>query len=225
MNKVYPILFKLSTKNKVQVWNMEQKDEQYRTISGTKDGKKVTTEWSTATSKNIGKANETTAIQQATLEIESQYKKKLAQGNYKESIDDIDEDNYFEPMLAKKYEDHPVTQKMINDGKVYSSTKLDGCLSGETIVVTNKGKKTLNQVYQSKINFKILSYNHSSEKLEFKNILNKMKNLGEEKQWYLIELEDGTKIKATGNHLFYVPEFDCYRRVDELSIENYLLKD
>lgn len=135
MNKVYPILFKLSTKNKVQVWNMEQKDEQYRTISGTKDGKKVTTEWSTATSKNIGKANETTAIQQATLEIESQYKKKLAQGNYKESIDDIDEDNYFEPMLAKKYEDHPVTQKMINDGKVYSSVKIDGI----RCIITNKG--------------------------------------------------------------------------------------
>ncbi len=225
MNKTYNTLYKKTNKGATQIWYMVQYDNTYETVSGQINGKKTITDLTVCEGKNIGKKNETTAIQQATLEIESQYKKKLAQGNYKESINDIDEDNYFEPMLAKKYEDHPVTQKMINDGKVYSSTKLDGCLSGETVVITDKGKKTLKQVHQSKINFKILSYNHSSEKLEFKNILNKMKNLGDEKQWYLIELEDGTKIKATENHLFYVPEFDCYRRVDELSIENYLLKN
>jgi intein/homing endonuclease len=44
-------------------------------------------------------------------------------------------------------------------------------------------------------------------------------------QWYEIELEDGRKIKITGNHNVFIPEIECYRRVDELTGDEEFLID
>ena len=41
--------------------------------------------------------------------------------------------------------------------------------------------------------------------------------------WFEIELENGTKIKLTGNHKVYLPELKCYRRVDELKGDENIL--
>ena len=59
MNKIYTKLFSKDSAGRIRVWNMEQNDDKYRTISGLVDGEKVTTEWTVAKAKNEGKKNET----------------------------------------------------------------------------------------------------------------------------------------------------------------------
>lgn len=220
MQKQYPMLYKKTTKGATQIWYMIQEGDSFCSVSGQIDGKKVQSDFTECYGKNIGKKNETSAVEQATLEIEAQYKKKLSQGNYKESIEFINDDNYFKPMLANKYKDHPVDDIQCQKGNVYSQPKLDGCVSGDTIVITDKGKMSAREVFNSKKQFKILSYNEKSSKLEFKKILHKMKNgvdLKEKKyQWYELETDNGLKLRVTGNHLVYLPDLKCYRRVDDL---------
>lgn len=104
MNKTYPILYSRDSKGKIRIWEMEQNNERYRTISGLEDGEKVTSEWSIATAKNTGKSNETSDIEQATAEIEYKYKKQL-KSDYFEDIKDIDQIRFIQPMLAKGFLD------------------------------------------------------------------------------------------------------------------------
>jgi ATP-dependent DNA ligase len=79
---------------------MEQSGNKYRTVSGLSDGEKVTSEWSHAEAKNVGRSNETTSIEQATAEIEAKYKKQLKTG-YHKNVKDVDVSTYVEPMLAQ----------------------------------------------------------------------------------------------------------------------------
>lgn len=140
----YPILYKKTATGATQTWRMEQDGEKYRTISGQLNGALTTTEWTTCTGKNIGKKNETSPIAQAEAEIKAQYTKKLSQGNYKESINDIDEANFFAPMLAKDYNDHPISAKEYFDG-VFCQPKLDGmrCIAKADGLWSRQGKPIL----------------------------------------------------------------------------------
>jgi len=105
MIKEYPTLFTRDTLGNVRVWYMEQNGNKYRMVSGLADGQKVTSEWTIAEGKNTGKKNETTSVQQATLEIEAKYKKQKKTG-YFDNVKDIDVVQYVEPMLAKLYKDY-----------------------------------------------------------------------------------------------------------------------
>jgi len=102
--------------------------------------------------------------------------------------------------------------------------KADGCCHQDTILLTEDGEMTIKEICDKKYKGKILSYDIYSDKCEFKEIegyfVSTKKN-----QWYELELEDGTKVKLTGNHKVYLPELNCYRRVDELKeTEKFLLK-
>lgn len=138
---IYPTLYKKTATGATQIWFMEQDDNKYRSTSGQLDGVKTVTDFTTCIGKNIGKKNETLPDVQARLEIEAQYKKKLAQGNYKESIDDIDEANFFAPMLAKDYNGHPITPKEFFDG-MFCQPKLDGmrCIAKADGLWSRQGK-------------------------------------------------------------------------------------
>jgi len=138
---IFPTLYKKTATGATQTWYMEQEGSKYRTFSGQLDGKITVTEWTSCLGKNIGKKNETSPDDQAHAEVQSQYKKKLAQGNYNQSIDDIDEDNFFKPMLAKDYNDHPITPKEYAEG-VYCQPKLDGmrCIAKKDGLWSRQGK-------------------------------------------------------------------------------------
>jgi ATP-dependent DNA ligase len=131
-------LYKLTSAGKTQIWYREIDGDKYRSVSGQIDGKKTVSEWTTAKSKNVGRSNETSGEEQAVLECEAEYRKKLAQGGYKESIDDIDTPNFFKPMLAEKIDDYPVTEEEWARDNVWSSRKLDGMRA----VVTKDGMFT-----------------------------------------------------------------------------------
>jgi len=75
--------------------------------------------------KNLGRKNQTTAVQQAMLQAQQQYEKKLKSG-YTYDIDLAEStDNILDgvkPMLAHVYEDHPKKIKW----PAYAQPKLDG---------------------------------------------------------------------------------------------------
>ncbi len=92
--------------------------------------------------KNIGKTNETTAIQQAILEVESIITSKLKEG-YFTSKEEAENGDVILPMLAKSYTDeaHKIDWK-----NAYIQPKFDGmrCLAhiseGKVILVSRDGR-------------------------------------------------------------------------------------
>ena len=122
---LYPVLYKKDSKEKIRVWCMELIGNKYRTISGTMDGARTTTEWTVVTKgKNIGRANETTPAAQALFEVEAKYAKKT-KTSYHESIDDINQAVSFEPMSAKNWDDRKDKIKW-GQQRVFVQPKLDG---------------------------------------------------------------------------------------------------
>jgi len=131
----HPKLYKKDDHENVRVWWVETDEDQYRVVYGVLDGKMVDSDWKTAVPKNVGKVNGTTGISQAISEKDSLYKKQLKQGKYHESIDDVDEDGYFEPMLATVWTNSkkkPIGKKILEDAfesknyRIFVQPKLDG---------------------------------------------------------------------------------------------------
>ena len=99
--RTFATLYKRTSAGKIQTWFMEVDGAMYRSTSGQMDGKKTTTEWTLAKAKNVGRANETTPEQQAVLEVEAEYEKKLAR-DYHMTPEAVDTQMRFKPMLATK---------------------------------------------------------------------------------------------------------------------------
>lgn len=105
--------------------------------------------------------------------------------------------------------------------------KIDGssCLSEETIIITEDGKKTIKDICENKYSGKVLSYNIKENKEEMKEINNHF-IMNNNNDWYEIELENGEILKLTGNHRVYLPGLNCYRQAKELSIDDiFYIKD
>ena len=97
-------LYKLDSKGKVREWRMEIEGAKFRTVSGLADGKQVISEWKQTFAKNVGRANATTAEEQAVAEVDALYTKRL-EGEYHTEIKNVDKARFFKPMLAAKWED------------------------------------------------------------------------------------------------------------------------
>ena len=123
-------IYKKTKTGATQEWTIEVVGNKYRTISGQTDGKKVTNEWTIVYGKNVGRSNETTDKEQAMLEAVAKRTKKLESG-YFENIKHINKTQYFEPMLASKWED----SKDKITYPIYSQAKLDGI----RCIVTSEG--------------------------------------------------------------------------------------
>lgn len=131
-----PTIYKKTKTGKIQEWTIEVKGNQYRTISGHTDSdNKIVNEWTDCKAKNTGKANATSASEQAIKEAEAKRKQKLEAG-YFEDIKNINKKKFFEPMLAQKYEDHEI------DYPVLSQPKLDGirCIVTKDGMFSRNGK-------------------------------------------------------------------------------------
>lgn len=101
--KKWPTLYKQSSKAKTIEWTIETEDGKYRAIHGQTDGKKIIDEWTYCEPKNIGKANATTAIQQAEKEAEAKFQDKK-KGQYRETVSESKVSaERFEVMLAEEF--------------------------------------------------------------------------------------------------------------------------
>ena len=135
----------------------------------------------------------------------------------------------FEVSLCKVYDDYRSKVRFEKD-VWYASRKLDGCVSGDTLITMENGERIpIKEIVESKIEGNVQTYNPETGKIEFNKILNHMKNMDDinesKYQWYEIELDDGRKIRLTGNHKVFIPELGCYRRVDELTGDESFLVD
>lgn len=102
--------------------------------------------------------------------------------------------------------------------------KVDGCLHADTLLNTDSGTKTIKEICESKFSGKVLVFCHKTKKQKYSKIISHSvkSNNGD---WYELELENGNTIKLTGNHKVWLPDLECYRRVDELEVGvNFLLK-
>lgn len=129
-------LYKRTATGAIQVWWQDVIGNKYRTCSGQLDGVITKSGWTVCDGKNIGKKNETSPEEQAQKEVEANYKKKLTQGGYSETIEGVDQDTYTKPMLAQKYEDHTIKFP------VFAQPKLDGirCIANSKGLWSRQGK-------------------------------------------------------------------------------------
>jgi DNA ligase 1 len=130
-------IYKKTKTGATQEWTIEVSDNKYRTHSGQVGGQITTNAWTVVYGKNEGKANGTTDIEQALKEAIAKRTKKLESG-YFESINNINEQQYFEPMLAAKWEDY----KDKIQYPIYSQAKLDGirCIVTKDGMFSRNGK-------------------------------------------------------------------------------------
>ncbi len=130
-------IYKKTKTGATQEWTIEVVGNKYRTISGQTDGKKIVNEWTICYGKNVGRANATTDKEQAMLEAVAKRTKKLESG-YFENIKHINKQQYFEPMLASKWED----SKDKIQYPIFSQPKLDGirCIVTKDGMFSRNGK-------------------------------------------------------------------------------------
>jgi len=132
--KKFPTLYKKNTQGTIEQWsitvegNRQKMKAEVKCYFGEHEGKIQFKSYHITEGKNIGKKNETTPIEQAMLEAEAKWMKKLKSG-YVESLNDAFAGKLnkiitggISPMLAHKFEDH---QDKIQF-PVYVQPKLDG---------------------------------------------------------------------------------------------------
>lgn len=128
-------LYSRATNGKINEHIIEIEDNKYRTISGYTDGIKTTSEWKVCAAKSY-----CTAEEQAMKEATAMHRKKIETGSF-ENISDIDNETYFEPMLAQDW--HKQKDKV--KYPIYSQPKLDGirCIVRKDGMWSRNGKKII----------------------------------------------------------------------------------
>lgn len=140
--KTLPTLYKQTKTGATQVWRIFIDKNSFWTESGQLDGIITKSAPTFCEGKNIGKSNETTPEEQAELEAQAKWVKKT-DGSYKESLDDIEDGcKYFEPTLAKKYNDHKHRVKWVNK---LASRKINGLrvVNLSKSITTRKGEDVM----------------------------------------------------------------------------------
>lgn len=139
---IHHTLYSSDTKDKILSWWMETDEEgSFRGHSRKgEDGKVNTSGWTLCKQKNIGKKNETSIIQQAALEVEARYRKKLKNHHHTEQENFLVK-HYTEPMLAHKYTE----DVWLNPELKVAQPKLDGfrCVLSAKGAYSRSGEKFL----------------------------------------------------------------------------------
>ena len=142
--KDFGTLYKRDTGGDVRVWKMQMQIVNeigyHRVVTGKLNGKTVKSGWSECTPKNVGKSNASTSVQQAKLEIDAKYNKKL-ELTYFNDLQKIDDERYLEPMLAAGYKPPSIRAMLLSAG-AYAQPKLDGirCIARANGLWSRKGK-------------------------------------------------------------------------------------
>jgi len=218
-------IYKLTKTGATQEWTIEVSDNKYRTHSGQCGGQITTNAWTVVYGKNIGRANATTDNEQAMAEAVAKRTKKLESG-YFEDVNNINEQQYFEPMLAAKWEDY----KDKIQYPIYSQPKLDGvrCIVAKNGMFSRNGKPivsaphifdSLKPLFESNPNL-ILDGELYADK--FANDFNKIVSLVKRTKPTAEDLMDSEK--QIEYHVYDVPSVDetftgRWRELDELALD------
>jgi len=100
--------------------------------------------------------------------------------------------------------------------------KLDGCCDEDTILITQDGEMTIQNICEKKYKGLVLGYNHTTNQNYWTPIIDhSIKDNNDD--WYEIELEDGNKIKLTSNHKVWCANKNCYVEVSNLNEDDEVL--
>lgn len=97
-----------------------------------------------------------------------------------------------------------IVSSLVGHGQknVSVTTKWDGCIHPDTLIVTNKGNIPIKDIIQSSKSFKTLQYNFDTGMSEMGEIQHPRLN-NNNKEWVEIHLENGDIIRTTSDHKFY----------------------
>jgi ATP-dependent DNA ligase len=212
---LFPALYGLSSKGVVKYWHIRvghcQEGAQIITEHGQLGGKMQTSVETVRGGKNIGKANETTALEQASLQAQSKWKKQHDK-NYSEKAPESEDSSSVGgtkllPMLAQKYNE----RKKYLTWPVWVQPKLNGvrCLvqrKGDKIFYWSRKAKQYKN-FNLYMDQEFLSFMKDGEILD-----GEMYNHGEITFQELISLIKDEKTPDLNALKQYV-KFHCYDRV------------
>jgi RNA ligase (TIGR02306 family) len=115
-----------------------------------------------------------------------------------------------------------LVNEVLSNKWITVTQKLDGCVIGSTIIKTDSGDKTIQEIVDNKLQLKALSFNPCEEVFGFKEIINWFDH-GITEDWIEIQDEDGNNITVTPNHKVWLPVLKCYREAKDLRINDTIL--
>lgn len=83
------------------------------------------------------------------------------------------------------------------------SIKFDGCVHPDTVLLTDKGELTIKEIIDSVTPINVLTYNFKTGNEEF-NLAQYPRVNNNNKNWVMIELENGSQLRVTEDHEVYV---------------------
>lgn len=145
-------LYKIDSVGRLREWTMNIDGNSFYAVKGLVDMKLTQDKPTIATSKNVGRSNETTEEEQAELEAKAKWDKKLKEG-YALTPEDAESKQYFDPMLAQSFDDRKSDVQSVFDDEafVYTQPKLDGirCIvrkEGDMIVARTRNGRTIDSI-------------------------------------------------------------------------------
>jgi DNA ligase-1 len=223
-------IYKKTQTGATQEWTIEVSDNKYRTHSGQCGGAITTNAWTVVYGKNEGKANGTTDNEQALKEAIAKRTKKLESG-YFENITNINTKQYFEPMLAAKWEDY----KDKIQYPFYSQPKLDGirCIvtkdgmfsrNGKPIISAPHIRESLQSIFDENSD---LIFDGELYADKFANDFNTIVSLVKKTKPTHADLAESKK--QIEYHIYDLPSVDDvfrirYRNLCELSLPKYCVR-
>jgi hypothetical protein len=111
----------------------------------------------------------------------------------------------------------------IRKEKYIVTEKIHGCLDYDTQIETLEfGILTIGYIVENKISCMIKSFDFELNEIIYLPITNWFIN-DNSSEWFLIELENGIKLKVTENHYIWIPKLKSFRQVKDLIIGDELL--
>jgi ATP-dependent DNA ligase len=120
---MFKTLYKKDSKGAVRQWSVRTDGDTVIVEHGQVGGSLVR-QVTPCTPKNVGRANATTAEQQALAEAQAKWTKQVERERYTTDSSGVVEDSYLAPMLARDYT--KVGHQLDWSGGVYVSRKVDG---------------------------------------------------------------------------------------------------
>ena len=99
--------------------------------------------------------------------------------------------------------------------------KRDGCLDGDTVLLTPDGEMTIREIVETK--YRGLVLGEQNGQITATPVLGHQALNDPEKQWFEMVLENGVVLRLTGNHRVFSVTRQAYVRVDELMPDEELL--
>lgn len=141
-----PTLYKRAVTGALLEWTVEIEENKHRTLSGQVGGAITATEWTACECKNEGRANATTAEEQAVKDAQSKWTKKQDREQYVQDKTKVDQKKFVQPMLAQNFKDRvdtPAFQQALKTGNVSANLKLNGarCVASKDGLLSRKGSE------------------------------------------------------------------------------------